>query len=399
MEGFKRLFGDGFRAFFMAAGIFAVAAVLVWEIWLGTQLSDSTAIALPVAIPAAQWHAHEMIFGYAGAAIGGFLMTAVPTWTGSAADARRFIVVAVMVWLAGRIAVATSGVLPPVLVAVVDLAFQPLVAARIAAQLVKRPKPQNLMFLLFVTLLWTSNLLVHLEWTGATQGTLFPGLRAGLLSLCAMISVLGGRVTPGFTRNAMKRDGVDESLWPHPPRAAAPIANGLTVLIPFLLLIGAPDRIVGVAALAAGIAQLVRLSCWRSAWTWRSPILAALHLSMLMLGVGLALWGGGYMGLADEVAGLHVLGIGAVGGMTLAVMSRAILGHTGRALVAPGPVAVAYGLIALSAVCRWFGSYLAGTGYLAMMLASGAIWITAFALFLLALGPAMLAPRLARQSP
>lgn len=398
-DAVKRLFGDGFRAFFMAAGIFAVAAVLIWEIWLGTQLSGGAGFGLPAAMPAAQWHAHEMIFGYAGAAIGGFLMTAVPTWTGNAADARRFIVVAVLVWLAGRIAVATSGVLPPVLVAVVDLTFLPLVAARIAAQLVKRPKPQNLMFLLFVTLLWMGNLLVHLDWIGATQGTLFAGLRAGLLSVCAMISVLGGRVTPGFTRNAMKRAGVDETLWPHPPRPVAPIANGLTVLLPVLLLLGAPDRIVGVAALTAGGAQLVRLAFWRSIWTWRSPILAALHLSMLMLGLGLVLWGAGYLGLASELAGLHVLGIGAVGGMTLAVMSRAILGHTGRALVAPGPVAVAYGLISLSTLCRWFGSELSGTGYAVMMLASGAAWIVAFALFLLALGPAMLAPRLPRESP
>jgi uncharacterized protein involved in response to NO len=338
-----------------------------------------------------------MVFGYAGAAIGGFLMTAVPNWAGNAIHPHRFVLLAVLLWLAGRVAIWGSGSLPPAWVAIVDLSFVPLVAARIAVQLVRRPKPQTFVFLAFLTLLWSGNLMVHLEWLGLADDTLATGLRVGLLSLCAMISVLGGRVTPGFTRNWMKRNDVAEHLWPRTPRVVTFAANGLTVLIPILLLMALPERAVGVVALGAGAAQLARLSFWRSSRTWRSPILMALHLSMLMLGLGLAFWGAGLAGATDEIAGLHILGVGAVGGMTLAVMSRAILGHTGRPLVAPTPVAIAYGLVVLSAICRWAATELAAAAYPWMILVSGAVWIVAFALFLVALSPAMMAPRLARE--
>ena len=392
----KRVLGEPHRIFFVAAGVYAVFVLLVWEIWLGVQASGGMAGAMPFGTAPHLWHAHELIFGYASAALAGFFLTAVPNWTGSKPAARGFVMLAAAVWLSGRLAVWFSGALPPAAVAAADLAFLPLLAVKIALMLVKRPKPQNIAFLFFLALVWTGNLMVHLEWAGVTGDTLHTGLRAALFGLCLMIAVLGGRVTPGFTRNAMKRQGVPETAMPRTRRRVDMAAVVLIATVPAGLLAGLPEPWLGALALAGGAMQLLRMSFWRPLWTLGQPILWALHLGMAMLGAGLLLWGASLLGRGSEVAALHVLGIGAVGGMTLAVMSRAVLGHTGRELVAPGAVALAYGLIALAAALRWLASGLSGDFYFPAMLFTGALWIAAFTLYLVALWPAFTGPRLPR---
>ncbi|WP_425045675.1 NnrS family protein [Primorskyibacter sp. S87] len=384
---FARLFTEGFRVFFLSAGLFGLFAGAIWTLRLagvgnGPELAQS-----PVG-----WHAHEMIFGYATAAIGGFFLTAVPNWTGTPGARRGFLMLSAGLWLSGRLAIWYSGVLPPVLVAVLDLAFLPVLAAKILSQLVKRPKPQNVMFLLFLSYLWAANLLVHLEWTGATLSTAETGLRAGLITICALISILGGRVTPAFTRNAMKRAGVSEERWPQNTKPVDRMALGLAVLVPLLVLVGVPGVIAGPVALLFGFVQFARLSRWGGRWCLNQPILWSLHLSLAMLGLGLVLWGLAGIGIGGEVAGLHVLGIGAVGGMTLAVMSRAALGHSGRPLIAPRPMALGYAMIAMAALMRWVGGALPAL-YQPATVASGLFWCGSFMLFLFAIWPALTGPR------
>jgi uncharacterized protein involved in response to NO len=390
MTALKRLFGEGFRIFFLSAGLYALFLMIVWEGWLGIHAAGGMA-ALPAGAPPHLWHAHEMIFGYAGAALGGFFLTAVPNWTGARAARHLFIVAAAGLWLSGRLAVWFSGALPPVLVAALDLAFLPLLAAKIATQLVRRPKPQNVMFLGLLTIVWSGNLMAHLEWMGLAD-TLWAGLRTGLLGSCAMIAVLGGRVTPAFTRNAMVQSGREASL----PASRKPVeiaGIGAAILLPLAYIAGLPEAATGGLALAAGVATLARLAGWRGLWTLPRPILWALHLGFLMLGAGYLSLGAAAFGWGSEVAALHVLGIGAVGGMTVAVMSRAVLGHTGRPLVAPLPVAAAYGLVAAAAVVRWAGSAVPFDWYYPAVLASGALWLLAFTLFTAALWPAFWGPR------
>ncbi|MRU15786.1 NnrS family protein [Roseovarius sp. A21] len=394
----KRLFGEPYRVFFMAAGLYAVFALLVWEIWLGVHTAGGMVNDMPFAAAPHLWHAHEMIFGYASAALGGFFLTAVPNWTGARAAAQVFVTVTALIWLAGRLAIWYSGALPPVAVAVVDLAFLPLLGVKIALMLIKRPKPQNVAFLAVLALVWSGNLLVHLEWLGLTQDTLYTGLRTGLFALCLMIAVLGGRVTPAFTRNAMKRTGVPEDNLPQSFKPLDVTAIVMIALATLSLLVMAPEKITGALTLIGGVAQIARIRFWGVLWTLGQPILWALHLGMAMLGAGMILWGASAFGWGSEVAALHVLGIGAVGGMTLAVMSRAVLGHSGRALVAPGPVALAYGFIALAAVLRWLASSLSGDLYFPMMLVTGALWIFAFTLYLAALWPAFVGPRKAGEA-
>ena len=380
------LFTAGWRVFFLAAGLWAVISVAIWLLWL-IGLMDGAHLGV---VPQT-WHAHEMIFGYATAAMGGFFLTAVPNWTGAKAAPERFVMLVAGLWLAGRLAVCLAGVLPPVVVALVDLAFLPVLAAKILTQLMVRPKPQNMMFLLLISLIWVSNLLVHLDWMGLT-GTGWQGLRGGLLTTCAMIAALGGRVTPAFTRNALMRAGRTGRLpVEHARLDMAGIA--LAILTAATAMLGLPDMVSGTLALLAGLVAAARLSGWRGLALPDQPIVLILHVGYGLLALGLVLWGLAQLGLGDEMAAAHVLGIGAVGGMTLAVMSRASLGHSGRALIAPGPVALAYALIPLAVALRWAGSTFAGSFYLPGVLGSGLAWCLAFTLYLIALWPIFFGPR------
>ncbi len=388
----SRVFGEGFRVFFLFAGLYGLFAGLAWGGWLATQAGVGFLSDAPYAMSPPMWHAHEMIFGYSSAALGGFFLTAVPNWTGAPEARRLFITVAAGLWLSGRVAMWFSGAIDPVVVALFDLAFVPVLSAKIAAQLIRRPKPQNMIFLLLLIFIWLSNLMTHLDWIGVTDDTLRTGLRAGLLALCAMIAILGGRITPAFTRNAMKRAGAAESAWPASRGWLEKGNMGLALVLPATMLLRGEGPVVAALAVTLGLAQVLRLSGWRGVWAFRQPILFALHLALGMLGLGLILWGLAGFGLGNEIGALHVLGIGCLGGMTLAVMSRAALGHSGRALVAPTPVVVAYGAMAVAAILRWIGSGL-DAHYLTAMLVADGLWICALGLYLLAMWPALVGPK------
>ncbi|SFL76705.1 NnrS family protein [Shimia aestuarii] len=391
MSTLKRILSEGFRVFFLLAGLYGVFVGVIWAMWLVAV--ESSGESLLRASDPVMWHAHEMIFGYAGAAMGGFFLTAVPNWTNTPAARLSFLSVAAGLWLAGRLAMWGLGALPPGLVAALDLAFVPILGLKIATQLIKRPKPQNMMFLLILTLLWLGNLMVHLEWSGVTGATADAGLRAGLFALCAMIVVLGGRITPAFTRNAMKREGVGEEDWPVTCAVSDRASLVLGLLLPVLMLLSVPGFLSAIVAILLGVVQIIRLSRWRAGWAWKQPILFALHLGLGTLGVGLILWGAAAFGLGQEIAALHVIGIGGVGGMTLAVMSRAALGHSGRPLVAPRAVAVSYGLLALTALARWLVSILSPEAYFPMMAGVSLLWGLVFILFVFSLWPALTQPR------
>lgn len=376
---------EGWRVFFMAAGLYAVVALGVWLVW-ASGLAD-----LPFAPGPIAWHAHEMVFGFAFAAIAGFFLTAVPNWTGARPASSRVITLLAGLWLAGRIAVWFAMLLPAWLVALVDLAFLPVLAATMLGQLLVRPKPQNLMFLGVLTLAWVANLLVHLDWTGLA-GTESQGIRGGLLTVCAMIAVLGGRVTPAFTRNALLRANPGAEVPVSRPRIdMAGIV--LALLTALLATAAAPDALTGTVAVAAGLVALLRLSGWRGLDTLRDPIVWTMHASYLFLALGLLGWGLSLLGLGSEIAGLHLLGVGAVGGMTLSIMSRASLGHSGRPIVATAPLIWGYVLLPVAAALRWAASSWPEMFHFIGTVGAGALWIAAFALFVVALWPVWTTPR------
>lgn len=382
------LLSEGFRVFFFGAGTFGFLVIGYWTLSLALPSAD---LLLPGGQSLQSWHAHEMIFGYGSAALAGFFLTAVPNWTKGKNANPRFIALLAVLWASGRLAMFFSGYAPFLFVALLDLAFMPVMAANIALQLFRKPKPQNLLFLALLTVIWMGNLRVHLEWGGLSYGDESAGLRAGLLAICAMIAILGGRITPAFTRNAM-RAALKESGLPVSYTPLDAFASVVSILLPISILFGATIGTIATLSIIAGVAQCVRLIGWSGLWTLDKPILWGLHLALAMLAVGYFSYGLALFGFGGELGALHILAIGAVGGMTLAVMSRAALGHTGRPLIAPKFMALAFALLPLSASFRWFG----GTGtpiQNELYLASGLLWCCSMAIFIYYYWPILSRPR------
>jgi uncharacterized protein involved in response to NO len=351
--------------------------MLVWlALWQGL---------VPAAGPWAgpRWHGHEMIFGFALAGVAGFLLTAVPNWTETPRLHGTPLAALAGLWVLGRVALAASATLPPVLVAVLDLAFLPGLAWPIGRVLVARARatrnPRNLVFLLLFAILWSADLLTHLEALGVTADTAATGLVLGRDTLLLMIGVMGGRIIPAFTRNALRSRGEDA-----PIRSAGAVEalalGGLAAMLVADLAWG-EGVAAGAAALVAALASGARLALWRPLRTAGQPILWVLHLGYAWLVAGLALKA--LAGLTDWVpamAAMHALTAGAIGTMLLAVMSRVALGHTGRPLKVGGATVWAYVLLALAAALRVAAPF-AAVAYAPLVVASGLLWSLAFALF------------------
>ena len=387
----------GFRFFFLAAGLFAVVSMAAWLAWLELDAVGVTIGEPTIAIAPHLWHGHEMIFGYGLAVLAGFFLTAVPSWTGAPEARAVFVSFTGALWLAGRLAVWFSAWLDPFIVAAIDLAFLPPLMVRIGLNLRRRPQPHNVMLLGLLILILAGNLLVHLEWTGITSDTAGAGLRLGLLTIAALIAIIGGRVIPGFTKNALVRRAMTDDL---PVNHGALSKGGIisAVLLALAVAAGLPDAVLGIVALAAALLNGARLAGWRWQKTLDEPILWSLHLAFAMLVLGYGALATAYLtGWPGEIAALHVTGIGAIGGMTLAMMSRASLGHTGRALTVSRQTALAYLAIAAAALIRAFAPTLAPGFYDAVMMISGALWVTGFALFVAAYWPILTGPDQPRQ--
>jgi uncharacterized protein involved in response to NO len=294
----------------------------------------------------------------------------------------------VLIWLAGRL-VSSAGGSVPVLTAAVDLAFLPALAIAIAPALLATAR-RNLVFLPVLGVLVLANLGVHLDALDVLPGFGSTALRISLDLFALLIGLIGGRVVPAFTASALSPRGEADRIRPFSARDRLAIGTLVLLLLADLAQL---TRAAGVIALAAGLLNGSRLYGWQGSRTLRQPILWVLHLGYLWLAIGLV-WKGlvdlsGFLLPADA---LHGLAIGAVGTMTLAVMSRATLGHTGRPLRAPLLVVASYVLVGASAIAR-LAAAVAPTRSVSLLVLSGASWSLAFAAFTLSLGPALLQPR------
>ncbi|MGM0559661.1 MAG: NnrS family protein [Pseudomonadota bacterium] len=380
------LFAYGFRPFFLAAGVYAVVALLVW---LHALVGGSWPVGF---ISAMDWHAHEMIFGFAAAAMAGFILTAVPNWTGEGGFRGWRLVALTLVWLAGRLAL--NPYLPPPLIwgAVIDLAFFPLLVLTVLPGLLRLKTRRNIIFPVLLLVFWTGNLLFHLDQLGLVQASARTGLFLAINGLLVILALLGGRVIPAFTRNYLKSRGVSLELTS--PRWLEVSAIGALLAMLLLEVWQVESLAAGYAALLAGLLNAARLLCWQGWRSWRAPIVWILHAGFLWLPVGLVLKGLWLVwGLPFTSSWLHAITIGAFATMILAVMTRATLGHTGRTIVA-GPLSVlCYGLILLAVVLRVLLPVLPPEVYQAGLILSGGAWVGAFSLFLLSYGPMLLRPR------
>ena len=378
-------FAFGFRPFFLLAGLYAVISIGSWA-WLHGHGATFIQPLLPQA-----WHGHEMTFGFMGAAIAGFLLTAVPNWTGERAMSGAPVAVLTALWLVGRLAFFSAGNLPFAVVAIAELLFLPALLLMVAPMLI-RSANRNQPLLLVLAMLWMTD-----GWFlyGMRSGDALVGRDALLVALdlvLILVTIIGGRIVPAFTRNALNQAGAQISLQPKPT------VERLVILVMFAVTVGdlvAPGGKVaaGLAAIAAGL-HLWRQSGWHGWRTHSQPIVWVLHLAYLWLPVGFALKAAALSGGAAW-AGFwqHALAAGAAGTMILAVMTRAALGHTGRPLRVRPSIVLAYILLTVSVVVRVFGPSALALEYRTTILVASALWIAAFIPYLVVYGPILLGPR------
>lgn len=377
------LFQQGFRPFFFGAGLWSVLAILIWLLVVQGDVS------LPSIFPPPQWHAHEMLFGFAAAAAAGFLLTAVPNWTGRMPLQGVPLIVLFGVWMSGRFAMAMSAWIGGVSAAVIDLAFLAMLLAVVLREVLAGRNWRNLPVVIAVAVLLLANVLTHLEANRLLPNILL-GERLGIAVFALLISLVGGRIIPSFTRNwLVKRNS---SVLPV-PFGRFDVATLILVLTALALWVAIPEApLTAVALVAAGAVSVARFARWRGWLTLSEPLLWVLHLGYAWLAFGLLILGGTVLlpTTIPDVAGMHALTAGAIGTMILAVMTRATRGHTGHPLTAgPNTVAI-YALITVAAILRVVAALIPDL-YLPLLFASGWLWISAYTLFVVEYAPMLVA--------
>lgn len=372
----------GFRPFFLLAAVHATMMIPLW-LWLYT-----SGRILPGPFPWLDWHVHEMLFGYLGAVIAGFVLTAVPNWTGRLPLSGAPLAGLVVLWLAGRF--ATALVASPLAAALVDLAFPFALAAAVWREILAGRNWRNAPVAAMLTLLAVASALHH----AAAAGLLDSGwaVRLALGVAAMLITLVGGRIVPSFTRNwLVKRN---ERALPASfamPDKAALVATALALVA----WIGRPDNpATGAALMLAGVLLFVRLARWRGWRTLSEPILLVLHAGYAWLAFALLALGGtaAFPGLIPPGAAIHALTAGAIATMTLAVMTRASLGHTGREIRADGWITAIYLLVSTGAVLRVLAPFHADA-YTVLLAAGGTFWSGAYLVFVLRYWPVLTRPR------
>jgi uncharacterized protein involved in response to NO len=378
-----------FRPMFLAAGSWAGIALALWlAMFFGY-------VQLPTRFDPLAWHVHEMLFGFVMAAVAGFLLTAIPNWTGRLPVRGYPLAMLACLWLVGRIACLISADLPAWLAVLADLAFPVALLAVAAREIITGRNWRNLPMTAPLALFIIADLLMHLE----SLGFSIPvglGWRLAVGAPILLISVIGGRIIPSFTRNWLfKRKS---HRLPSPQDMLDTTAVGVLAAALILWAFLPDHSVTGAFLIAAAIANAWRLSRWTGFATWGEKLLLILHVGYAWLVLGVALLGLSIFNIGVPVASaIHALTAGATAVMILAVMPRVTLGHTGRALTANRATVAIFVLInaaALARVCAyWHTEFMA-----LLLLAAGACWIAAFGLFEIVYGPMLLTRQTDRAS-
>ena len=381
------VFSFGFRPFFLFGAVWAALAMVLWILML------SGVLTLPTHFDPVSWHAHEFLFGYLGAIIGGFLLTAVPNWTGRLPVVGWQLAGLFALWCFGRIAVAFSALVPLGLAVTIDLSFTIFLGGVLLREIIAGKNWRNLVVLVLLSVFALANLMFHLDAAGQGVAAQGIGLRIGVAAVVMLISVIGGRVVPSFTRNWLVQQKSDR--LPVPPMQRFDVAVLLATVLALGLWVAQPERTVTAAALMLiGLLHAARLRRWQGGQTLSEPLLSVLHLGYAFVPLGavveaLSIFWPDLFALG---AAQHVWMAGAFGLMTLAMMTRATLGHTGQTLHAGGGTVAIYLCLIGSVLARlcaalWLGS--------AMMLyaVSGLLWIGAFLGFVVVYGPLLMKPK------
>jgi uncharacterized protein involved in response to NO len=379
----------GFRPFFFGGASWGLIALILWL------CSLAGALTLPTAFDPVAWHRHEMLFGFVGAVVSGFLLTAVPNWTGRLPIAGQPLAALVGLWFAARIAVLFSGSFGLFPAAVLDAGFF-FILAMLAAREVLESKNRNLPIVGMVVLFGLADAADYASAAGWIDADL--GWQLGIALVVLLISIIGGRITPSFTRNWMAKRGIRQGLPTQPGRFDL-FVIGATAFALLWWLSAPAGWITGGILVAAALIQLARLARWRGWRTVADPLVLILHVGYLWIPVGLALLGLFEAGLPiPRSAAIHALTAGAMTTMILAVMTRASLGHTGRDLKASPATVFLYLLVTAGAVMRVLASVGVIRNYDVALHVAGTFWAGALLVFLIAYAPVLWGPRLGERA-
>lgn len=379
----------GFRPFFLLGALYAGLTVLAWLPILSGTIETSSAFA-PV-----DWHVHETMFGYLAAVVTGFLLTAIPNWTGRLPVQGAPLLALVLLWAAGRFAVFFSAEIGWIAAAVIDCAFLAAVAAAAGKEIVAGRNWRNLMVLVPVTVFMLANVLFHIE--AGLEGSSDYARRLAVAAAIVLIVIIGGRIIPSFTRNWMVRE--------NPGRLPVPfnLFDKVTLLVSVVALLvwtaSAEGLAAGLLMCAAAVLNFARLARWAGDRAFRDRLVLVLHVGYQFVPAGLLLAGLAALDPAAfaPVAALHAFGVGAIGTMTLAVMTRATLGHTGRDLKADAATQAIYAAIVLAALARIVAAFMPGETHLLHL--SAGLWCLAFFGFCLRYGGMLVKPKLKAKAP
>jgi uncharacterized protein involved in response to NO len=336
------LLANSFRPFFLLGSIHAGLAMLVW---LPVFYGELTLIS---AFAPRDWHVHEMLYGYLPAVITGFLFTAIPNWTGRLPIQGGPLLSLVLVWIAGRLGVTFSAETGWLTAMLIDSSFLLLVAAAATREIMAGRNWKNLNVVMLVLVLLAGNVAFHIE--AHFHGAADVGIRIGIAVIVLLIALIGGRIIPSFTRNWLVRE--------NPGRLPVPFGkfDMMVVAVSALALlcwaVSADSGFTGALLAFTGLLHLVRLARWAGDRTWRERLLLILHVGYAFVPLGFLLSAASAFGLVQAGAGVHAWMAGAAGIMTLAVMSRATLGHTGQRLTASVATQVIYAAIIVAALAR-----------------------------------------------
>ena len=372
----------GFRLFYLLAGAYATVSVLLWSAQFAGWLPSPALLQGPL------WHAHEMLFGYTFAVIAGFLFTAVRNWAGRPTPTGTALAVLGVLWLTGRVLALTPW---RDLGAVTDTLFALGVAAGIARPLLKSGNKRNYFFIALVLTIGAANLAFYAALAGWIA---FAPVRALTLAadiVLLIMVIMAGRVVPMFTNNAVPGAGAHRVQW------LEYVALGSVLL---LIVADAADLTpwAGVIAGIAALAHAARLALWSPLKTRRDPLLWILHASYAWLVVHLALRAGAAFDMVTGSIAIHALTVGGIGGLTLGMMTRSALGHSGRTLRSGPAETASYTLIQLAAIARVLVPLAVPAAYLTAITAAGVLWFAAFAVFTVAYWPILTRPRVDGQA-
>jgi uncharacterized protein involved in response to NO len=379
------IFSTGFRPFFLLGSIYAGLAILVWLPVFTGELTLTTAFA------PRDWHVHEMLYGYLPAVITGFLLTAIPNWTGRLPIQGKPLLGLVVLWLAGRVCVTFSTETGWMEAMFVDTSFLLLVAA--AREIIAGRKWSNLNVVILILVLLAGNVAFHLE--AHFNGAADTSIRIGIAVVVMLISLIGGRIIPSFTRNWLARE--------NPGRLPAPFARfdmlvvAISALVLVLWIIRPSGVAAGYALALAGCLHAIRLGRWAGDRTWRERLVLILHVGYAFVPIGFLLSAASAFGMVAAGAGIHAWMAGAAGVMTLAVMSRATLGHTGQKLTASVSTQAIYAAAIVAALAR-ICAVIEPVHSVPLLHLAAFAWAAAFVGFAISFGPVLISYDKRRQT-